>query len=99
MSSLAIVAGLTCCGRVFPSGFTAKRNRMHVIQSGCGFCYIYATVLAVILISQEDISLAQSHGMFGLLVFPQHHNRRYPGAPSSRMHDPIVVPTQYFDFV
>jgi len=51
-----------------------------------------ATVLAKVLISQEDIALAQAHGAFGLLVVVQHDNRRHTSAPTGGVNHPIVMP-------
>jgi hypothetical protein len=53
---IAIVAGLAGCGRIFPSGFTAQRNRMYVVQCSRSITYFCTAVLAGILIPQEYIA-------------------------------------------
>jgi hypothetical protein len=57
MCGLAIVTGLAGSGRVLPSGLTALAHRQNMIQSGRSIGYIATTVLASVLISQEDVTL------------------------------------------
>ena len=58
MSCLAIVTVLAGRGGVFPSGLAAQAHRMHMIQSGIGFCDICATVLAGVGITQKYVAFA-----------------------------------------
>jgi hypothetical protein len=57
MSGLAIVTGLAGSGRILPSGLAALAYRQNMIQSGRSIGYRTTTVLASVLISQEDVTL------------------------------------------
>jgi hypothetical protein len=99
MSSLSVVARLAGGGTVLPSGLTTLALWQYVVQCSSSIITLNTTVLAKVLISQEDVALAQSHGAFGLLIFLEHDNGRHTGFPRGRMNNPIVVPLYYFDFI
>jgi hypothetical protein len=67
--SLAIVTRFAGSGTVLPSGLATFTNRQNMVQCCTLICNMCATVLAKVLISQEDVTLAQSHGALGLLIF------------------------------
>jgi hypothetical protein len=69
VSSLSVVARLAGSGTVLPSGLTTLALWQYVVQGSSSIIALNTTVLAKVLISQEDVALAQSHGAFGLLVF------------------------------
>jgi hypothetical protein len=51
VSGLAIIAGLTGSGRVFPSSLAAFRNRQYMIQSGTLIVNFATAILTKILVS------------------------------------------------
>jgi hypothetical protein len=69
VSSLSVVTRLAGSGTVLPSGLTTLALWQYVVQCCSRIITLNTTVLAKVLISQEDVALAQSHGAFGLLVF------------------------------
>ena len=99
VSCLLVVTGLAGRGGVFPSGLAAQAHRMHMIQSGIGFCDICATVLAGVGITQKYVAFAQPHSVLGFLICVQHDHSWHTSLPSGTVDNPIVMPFQDLDLV
>jgi hypothetical protein len=81
MSSLSVVARLAGSGTVLPSGLTTFALWQYVVQRSSSIIALDTTVLTNVLISQEDVTLAQSHGALRLLVFLEYDNGRHTSFP------------------
>jgi hypothetical protein len=83
VSSLSVVTRLAGSGTVLPSGLTTLALWQYVVQRSSSIIALNTAVLAQVFISQEDVTLAQSHGALRLLVFLEYNNGRHTSLPRS----------------